>query len=206
MTEWDIFFREKITKIFNETDQVIDIGGGLRINKNKNNRLNKDNLFIERLIKDDKQYIILDKVVDYHPDIVGDIHDLPFENNSIESIVCIAVLEHVERPWQAVDEMYRVLRPGGFLYIYAPFIFYYHPEKGYYEDYYRFTKDGMKYLLKNFSSLEIQNVKGAIETMCNLLPASLLNKRWSKLFYIIDKLFKKNNSNQTSGYNIFCIK
>jgi len=206
MTEWDRFFRENITKIFKEKNQVIDIGGGLRIDKNKNNRFNKHNLFIKDLIKDKDHYIILDKVADYKPDIVGDIHDLPFDDNSIESIVCIAILEHVERPWQAIDEMYRVLKPGGYLYIYVPFLYYYHPMKGYYKDYYRFTKDGLKYLLKDFSHLELQNVRGAIETVFNLLPSPLLKKRGSKIFYILDRLFKKDNSNQTSGYSIFCIK
>ncbi len=204
MTEWEIFFKEKITKIFKEKNQVIDIGGSLRIDKDKNNRLHEKNLFILDLIKNKDQYVVLDKVADYNPDIVADVQDLPFEDNSVESIVCIAILEHVEKPWQAIDEMYRVLKPGGYLYVYMPFLYYYHPMKGYYKDYYRFTKDGVKYLLKDFSSLEIQGIRGSIYTLINLIPK--LGKRWPKFFYTLDKLFKKNKTNQTSGYNIFCIK
>jgi len=204
MTEWNKFFKEKITKIFKEKEQIIDIGGGLRIDKNKNNRFNKNNLFITKLIKNKRQYLILDKVSDYNSDIVGDIHNLPFEDNSVESIICIAVLEHVEKPWQAIDEMYRVLKPGGYLYIYVPFLYYYHPMKGYYKDYYRFTKNGLKYLLKDFSHLELQNVRGALHTVFNLVP--FINKYLGNFFIILDILFRKDKSDQTSGYNVFCIK
>jgi len=57
-------------------------------------------------------YKILDQVGDYCPDIVGDIHNLPFLDNSQEAIICIAVLEHVENPIKAMEEMYRTLKPG----------------------------------------------------------------------------------------------
>ena len=204
MTEWDNFFKSKIVKIFKEKNQVIDIGGGLRIDKTKNNRFQKDRLFIKDLIRDKDHYLILDKVAEYNPDIVGDIHNLPFKDNSIESIICIAILEHVEKPWLAIEEMYRVLKPGGYLFIFVPFLYYYHPMKGYYKDYYRFTKDGMEFLLKDFTSIEIQNVRGSIQTVFNLIP--FFNKYFSKLFYILDKIIGKNKSFQTSGYNIFCVK
>ena len=59
-------------------------------------------------------YKILDKVADYSPDIVGDIHELPLEDNSVDAILCSAVLEHVEEPQRAVKEMYRVLKKGGY--------------------------------------------------------------------------------------------
>ena len=35
---WDEFAREKLTRMFAEKKQVIDIGGGLRIDPSKNNR------------------------------------------------------------------------------------------------------------------------------------------------------------------------
>lgn len=133
---WDVFFKEKMIKIFSEKQQVIDIGGGLRINKEKNNRFEEKNAWLLDYIKK-VDYKILDKVSDYNPDIVGDIHDLPLEDNSIDAIICNAVLEHVEEPQKAVKEMYRVLKPGGYCFIYTPFLFYYHAMPGYYKDFYR---------------------------------------------------------------------
>lgn len=198
---WDEFHREKLIKIFTEKKKVVDIGGGLRIDPEKNNR-GKQNDWLDAYRKN-VEYVVLDKVPDYNPDIVGDIHRLPFADNSIDAIVCIAVLEHVEEPQKAVREMYRVLKPGGYCYIYAPFLFYYHPQHGYYSDFYRFTQDGFRYMTKDFSHVEIQNVRGAFATILNLFP--FFSKR-TELFDYVDKVTGKMSSHQTSGYNVFCVK
>ena len=58
---------------------------------------------------------------DYCPDIVGNIHDLPFENDSLEAVICLAVLEHVENPFQATEEIYRTFKPGGYTLICVTF-------------------------------------------------------------------------------------
>lgn len=200
MTE-DHFFKTYITKIFTDKPVVIDIGGGLRIDPEKNNRTRENDWLIP--LKEKVDYKVLDKVADYHPDIVGDIHELPFPDNSVDALVCISVLEHVEEPQKAVREMHRVLKPGGYCYIYAPFLFYYHPEKGYYGDYYRFTVEGMKYMARDFSSVEVRNAKGALATVFNLFP--FLSKKVG-FFSWLDTLFGKTDSNQTSGYHAFCVK
>ena len=200
---WDTFFDEKIRKIFDDKDLIIDIGGGLRVDAHKNNRGNQHADLAAYIISKKKNYKILDKVPDYNPDIVGDIHHLPFEDNSVDAIICSAVLEHVEEPQQAVREIFRVLKPGGYCFIYAPFLFYYHPMPGYYGDFYRFTYDGFTYLTKDFKTVEIQNVRGALSTVMNLFP--LFAKR-SAPFDVIDRFIGKLASRQTSGYNVFCVK
>ena len=139
MTSWDKFSREKLLRIFQEKKSVIDIGGGLRVLKEKGNRYDTSREWIRPYLEK-VDYKILDPVSDYGPDIVGDIHNLPFEDSSQEAILCIAVLEHVEDPFKAVFEMRRVLKPGGYLFVYAPFLYYYHAEKGYYKDFWRFTE------------------------------------------------------------------
>lgn len=199
---WNNFSQEKLKKIFQEKKYIIDIGGGLRIDEKRNNRINKKNLWIKDYL-DKVDYKILDKTDDYNPDIVGDIHKLPLEDNSVDAIICFAVLEHVEEPQKAVKEIYRVLKPGGFCMIYVPFLYYYHPMKGYYKDFYRFTYDGVKYLTKDFKEVEIQNVRGALSTVMNLFP--LFSKK-TKMFDWLDKIFGKQASRQTSGYIIFCVK
>lgn len=200
------FCQEKLKQIFTSGNQnkkiIIDIGGGLRLNNKQGNRTNKEQAWLKDYIKQ-VDYKILDKVADYNPDIVGDIHQMPLTDNSVDAIICIAVLEHVEEPQQAIREIYRVLKPGGYCFIHVPFLYYYHPMPGYYQDFYRFTYDGVKYLTRNFKEVEIKNARGALATVFNLIP--MFSKK-TKFFNWLDKLLHKENSKQTSGYNIFCVK
>ena len=49
------------------------------------------------------------------PEVVADIQDMPFHNGEFEVILCTEVLEHVKNPFLAVQELERVLAPGGAL-------------------------------------------------------------------------------------------
>ncbi len=46
-------------------------------------------------------------------DIKADICNLPFEDNSYDVVLCNHVLEHIPDDTRAMEELYRVLRPGG---------------------------------------------------------------------------------------------
>ena len=48
---------------------------------------------------------------------LGDASALAFGNNTLDLILCINVLEHLEVPRLFVDEAYRCLRPGGHAYL-----------------------------------------------------------------------------------------
>jgi len=47
-------------------------------------------------------------------DVKADICDLPFKENEFDIIFCNHVLEHVPDDTKAIQELYRVLKPGGF--------------------------------------------------------------------------------------------
>jgi SAM-dependent methyltransferase len=204
-TIWDTFFNEKCVEIFTSSKEVIDIGGTLRLDIGKGNRVEKKNEWLMPYVEK-VDYKILDPVPDYNPDIVGDIHNLPFADNSKEAILCLAVLEHVENPIKAMDELYRVLKPGGKLLLYVPFLYYYHAEKGYYGDYWRFTYDTMLNFAKPFSTHDLCPVRYPIETLVRLTPFG----RYSFFITIgryLDKLFyAKKDSRQVSGYYMYLEK
>ncbi|MDO1501444.1 methyltransferase domain-containing protein [Winogradskyella maritima] len=46
-------------------------------------------------------------------DVKADICDLPFEDNSYDVILCNHVLEHIPDDNKAMQELYRVMKPGG---------------------------------------------------------------------------------------------
>ncbi|MFZ6013061.1 MAG: class I SAM-dependent methyltransferase [Bacteroidota bacterium] len=50
-----------------------------------------------------------------------DIHQIPFEENTFDVVLCNHVLEHVESDLKAMSEINRVLKPGGFSVLQVPF-------------------------------------------------------------------------------------
>jgi len=46
-------------------------------------------------------------------DVKADICDLPFEDKSFDFILCNHVLEHISDDTKAMNELYRILKPGG---------------------------------------------------------------------------------------------
>lgn len=53
---------------------------------------------------------------------VADVLHLPFEENAFDGIVCLSVLEFVEDTSAAMDEIQRVLKPGGLAVLGAPIL------------------------------------------------------------------------------------
>lgn len=47
-------------------------------------------------------------------DVKADICDLPFEDNTYDVIFCNHVLEHIPDDKKAMQELYRVMKPGGY--------------------------------------------------------------------------------------------
>lgn len=203
---WDEFFKTRISRMLEEKKRLLDIGGGLRLATDKSNRNDPRNRWIvERIRERGVDYRVLDYVDTFHPDIVGDIQDLPLTDSSEEAIACIAVLEHVENPIKAASELYRVLAPGGYCLVYVPFLYYYHAHDGYYRDYWRFTKDSLESLFAPFSVIEMQNVRGPLETLVRLSPLGRTDF-FQDIAYLFDKAFGKLSSKQTSGYYVFLRK
>ncbi|MGV3599095.1 MAG: methyltransferase domain-containing protein [Bacteroidota bacterium] len=54
-------------------------------------------------------------------DIVSDITAIPEPDNSFDAILCVEVFEHIPDPLAALREFKRLLKPGGYLIITAPF-------------------------------------------------------------------------------------
>lgn len=54
-------------------------------------------------------------------DIISDITSIPLPDHSVDAVMCIEVLEHIPDPVSAIKEFSRLVKPGGYLLLTAPF-------------------------------------------------------------------------------------
>lgn len=85
--------------------------------------------------------------------IVGDVRDLPLKDNLFDYITAGEVLEHMEKPDEALKEMTRILKVGGIMALSVPN----NDMGGYAIDWHiwSFTKDEFEAFLKPFGEVEI---------------------------------------------------
>jgi SAM-dependent methyltransferase len=86
----------------------------------------------------------------YIADLCVTNHFIPSE--AFDVIVCTDVLEHTLRPFDAVAEIHRLLKPEGVLLLSTPFDFRIH---GPLPDCWRFTEHGLRSLLSDFCDIMI---------------------------------------------------
>lgn len=109
-----------------------------------------------------KKYIKLDGFYykDGKSNIIGNAINLPIKNNSIDTIFCSQVLEHLQCPQKAIDEIRRVLKPNGVCILTTHMA---NPLHGLPHDYFRFTKYAFTAVLfKNFKSIKVKENGGAL--------------------------------------------
>lgn len=201
VTDRDIF-AECIQRLA-QRDVVLDLGGRRRFHK----RLSAwENQF------EGVRYYCLDILPSQGLDVVGDLLSLPFASKVADGIICHAVLEHVCEPQAAVREIHRVLKPGGVAFLYVPFLYPYHGNPGE-PDCYRFTRDGLLYMFRDFSEMRLQPVDSYIGTTLRFLAGfTSLEKTALILAGPLERLVgwlrgrPFSRETQTSGYNIWVRK
>lgn len=78
---------------------------------------------------------------------------LPINNAVADTIVSLSVIEHLCEPQTMLDEAYRILRSGGYIFLQVPFMWHVH-ESPY--DFFRYTRYGLEYLFKKSGFVDIK--------------------------------------------------
>src|SRR5882672_6960003 len=85
-------------------------------------------------------------------DIVADCTDMPqVRDNTAATVISCDTFEHVKDPFKAIDEIYRIMKPGGLLILSTVLTWGYHEYPG---DYFRYTVEGLEHLCSKFEKLE----------------------------------------------------
>jgi len=87
---------------------------------------------------------------------------LPFPSSTFDLVLCTQVLCYVEDPPQVIDEIRRVLRPGGTLLLTAPALLLNHAAN----DRWRFLPNQLYSLLREFTTVEVSAEGGSISGIC----------------------------------------
>ncbi|HEX3099544.1 MAG TPA: class I SAM-dependent methyltransferase [Patescibacteria group bacterium] len=178
----DIYSKEsneakKVFNKFSETDLLLSIGGGPT----------RDHQFMTNV-----------NISNYpNVEVVADAHQLPYADNSVDAIFISAVIEHLYNPLKAIEEMYRVLKPGGIVFSITPFMQAYH---GYPHHYQNLTLTGHEYYFssKGFAVEKSGTAIGPTLALIiinskyifNYFPA-VLNKIFGTLFLAFCMVFIK---------------
>jgi SAM-dependent methyltransferase len=179
-----------------------------------------ESLFVNKI-----EYIGLDTNSSEHNheqsniDIIYDGLEIPFTSNYFDNIVLFDVIEHLENPDKSIDEIFRVLKPGGFVMGTVPFNFPLHESP---QDFRRYSVYGLdKYLMEHgFAKVQNEKVLCGYASLVQTFISSHFEggKKKSQLFKRITlspflltlnlfglflTLLKKPNSIYTSNYFIY---
>lgn len=94
--------------------------------------------------------------------------------NKYDFIVCTEVLEHTLDPFSAVNEMHRILKPGGFCFVSTPFNLRIH---GPLPDCWRFTVHGLKQLFRSFDVISISELEDSERFLMPIQYTSIFRKK-----------------------------
>lgn len=194
----EALYESKLYFLMKNCNNILDIGRG-------------SNKWFKIFKKEQITTLDINKFNDY-PDVIDDICDIKkVKLNSFDAIICNAVLEHVYAPELAVKNIHSILKKGGYFLGFMPFLWRYHAPKDLnFQDFFRFTKDGIAYLFRDFSQVTLFPSRGKYSSMLNLHQAwkKRIEKRFrEKINFLIDRLFRsKDNFEQVSGYIVWAVK
>lgn len=103
------------------------------------------------------------------PDVVGDVCTYEFQDAEFDVVVICEVLEHLHSPHLAVARLYSALGRGGRLILTVPFLLPIHERP---HDYFRYTRYGLQFLLRDYDELQIRERNSWAEAV-NVIAARL---------------------------------
>lgn len=200
------------TLLQNPNARVLDVGAGSVVEKNRRAGYPALADKYAQLVQQ-SGYFGLDVQPGLNVMLVADAHELPIANESLDCVIMVSVLEHLYDPIRAVNQVTRVLKRGGSFFSYAPF---YHPYHASPHDYFRFTHEGYRHMLRKFSRVEIVSggnyVAAANDVLSHAFGGSRIGRAFARglVEFPLSLLFRmfdaKQNDDIAVGFAALAVK
>lgn len=118
-------------------------------------------------------------------DAYADAMMLPIKNGSIDLFISSSVIEHLPDPEKAVSELFRTIKPGGYVYAEIPFIGAYHMAP---HDYQRYTVSGIEVLFKRHGFVLVEKgiCSGPVTALVLLFQHAIVEAiPWGSIQYVV---------------------
>ncbi len=142
--------REAYERRVASRELVLDVGGR-----------NRDSLSARRLAhlstNPRTRIDCTDVAPDYGPDLVDDIADSRIPDATYDGIYCVSILEHVADVPSATRHLHRILKQGGEIVLYVPFVYPFHDRT----DHHRFTFTELARLMAPYAEFRLCVADGA---------------------------------------------
>lgn len=155
------FLRREFAKL-EPGDQVLSVGAGGEVNR----------ILGEYATTIGFEVVSLDVSPDKQPDVVADICNWQSER-PFDAIVIAEVLEHVQEPQKAIENLTASLSDGGRLILTVPFLLPIHDAPA---DFYRYTRHGLAWLLRGLQNVEIDERNSWTEAILALFARTSRSK------------------------------
>lgn len=157
-------------------------------------------------------WICLNRDQRTNPEIMATLPNIPLTNEMIDTVIMTEVLEYIQDSQKMIEEIHRVLKKNGMLFLSVPFL---HPLHGDPEsDYYRSTETFYKFLFQGkFKVVTMERMGGVVAVVYDLIREFLSQSHnpivvilakghramW-KLWLLCDNWTNKNNRSVHTGF------
>jgi len=132
---------------------------------------------------------------------------LPAKDGSYDTVLFLNVIEHIYNHQHIANEVIRIIKPGGKLVGFVPFLMWYHPD---HRDFFRYTHEALEIILKTAGAKEIsiQFVGYGPFTAASQMIVGILPKPLAVVMFVINymldyvylKLRPSNTNRHALGY------
>ncbi|MBC8117076.1 MAG: methyltransferase domain-containing protein [Candidatus Saccharimonas sp.] len=132
-------------------------------------------------------------------DVVADVTEMPFDDGRFDCVVATECMEHVSNPFKFIEQIDRVLQPGGMAVITVPFLFHQHGDP---YDFWRPTRECLTGLFGSYSKVEIQSLGNRLHVISDLITTAFAPRRLLFPLRIVNHLLIRLPGSIRSGNQV----